>query len=69
MASLDGDDTLTGYYSKEMVSYKTSYSYRNYLEPILLKANDMAARNARDVAVKSLILAAVYSIISVILCR
>ena len=71
MAEIEGDDGLTGhsYYSKEMMKFKMSYSYRNYLEPVLLEAKDMAARNAKHVAAKSWILTAIVSTISFILYR
>jgi hypothetical protein len=65
MAEIDGDDSLTGHsYSTEMMNFKMSYSYTNYLEPIVMEASDMAARNARDVAMKTLILAAAILVIS-----
>ena len=71
MAEVEGEDVLTGrsYYSKEMMNFKMSYSYRNYLEPVFLEANDMAARNAKQVAAKTWILAAIFSTISLILYR
>ena len=71
MAELDDDNALTGhsYYSKEMMNFKISYSYSNYLEPVLLQANDMAARNAKPVAAKIFLFAAIISLLSLILFR
>ena len=71
MTELSGDDALTGhsYYSKEMVNFRMTYSYRNYVEPILLEANDMAARNARDIAGNCLTFAAVIVVVLLVLCR
>ena len=69
MAEIDQDDSLTGHsYSSEMVNFKMSYSYSNYLEPILLEANNLAARNGRDVAVKTLFLVTVFVALSLIFC-
>jgi len=69
MVEIEGEDPVTGhsYYSKEMISYKMSYSYRNFLEPILLKANDMVARNAKHVAAIFLAIGIVISIVFLIL--
>ena len=71
MAEKEGDDTLTGhsYYSKEMINYKMSYSYRNYLEPVLQDANNFAANNARHLAAKTFIFAAIITVVSLILCK
>ena len=69
MVEMEGEDPVTGhsYYSKEMISYKMKYSYRNLLEPILLKANDMVARNAKHVAAIFLAIGIVISIVFLIL--
>ena len=71
MIDLEGEATLVGhsYFSKPMANFKMSYTYRNYVEPVLQDANDMAARNGRNVAGKGLALAAAILILSHILCR
>ena len=71
MIDLEGEATLVGhsYFSKPMANFKMSYTYRNYVEPVLQDANDMAARNGRNVAGKGLALAAAILIFSHILCR
>jgi hypothetical protein len=71
MAEIENDDTLTGhsYYSKEMMNFKISYSYRNYLEPVLLEANDAAVQNARHIATKTFLFAATILVVSIVLIR
>lgn len=71
MVEKEGDDTLTGhsYYSKEMINFKMSYSYQNYLEPVLQEANNFAAKNAKHLAAKTFAVAAIVSIISLIVCK
>ena len=71
MTELSGDDALTGhsYYSKEMVNFKMTYSYHNYVEPVLQEANDLAARNAKDIAGNCLTFAAVLPVDLFVLCR
>ena len=70
MSEIEGEDSLMGnsYFSTEMMNFKMSYSYSNYVEHTLLKANNMAAENATDVAVKTYILAAVFLIGSLFFC-
>jgi len=70
MGEIEGEDSLMGnsYFSTEMMNFRMSYSYSNYVEHTLLKANNMAAENATDVAVKTYILAAVFFIGSLFMC-
>ena len=57
------------YLNKDIMSFQMSYTYRNYLLPVLQEANDAAVRNGRSFATHSLILAAIISITSLVIFR
>lgn len=57
------------YLNKDIMSFQMSYTYRNYLLPVLQEANDAAIRNGRSFAKNSLILAAIISITSLVIFR
>ena len=51
--------------SNEMMNFRMQYSYRHYVKPIIIKANNMAVRNAAH----SLILAIVICVLAVVIWR
>ncbi|KAL5251175.1 hypothetical protein ACHWQZ_G016773 [Mnemiopsis leidyi] len=67
----ESQDLLKGhtYLNKDIMSFQMSYTYRNYLLPVLQEANDAAVRNGRSFATHSLILAAIISITSLVIFR
>ena len=69
MSARDLDKMGHSHPSKELMNFRLYYSYRKYLQPILLQANDMAAVNARYVAAEIVLVAVLISIISLLTYR
>ena len=69
MSARDLDRMGHSYPSKELMNFRLYYSYRKYLQPILLQANDMAGVYARYVAAEIVLVAVLISIISLLTYR
>ena len=67
----ENQDLLEGhtYLNQDIMRFKMIYTYSNYVLPVLQEANNAAVRNGRSFAKNSLILAAIISMISLLIFR